>query len=168
MAGKVFRHNRGKEPIFFEVEKDDGELLRFDCRPSIPGGLILAFTDMIGRGDDATVEEKTAAGRSAIQVMKDLLQAAIMPAQRNLFWDMLNGKSTEGMIDAEQMMEIAEHLGEAYAERPTGQPSESGSPTTSNGSPSRDGQPPAVVTYSRSTPADSSTSSNTGEKSVPL
>jgi len=167
MAGKVFRHNRGKAAIFFEVEKDDASLIRFDCRPSIPGGLILAFTDMAG-GAEGSPDERTSAGKSAIRIVKDLFRAAIMPAQQDLFWAMLNGTSDEGMIDTEQMMEIAEHLGEAYAERPTGPNSDAGSPTTSNGSPSTDGQLPAVLTYSRSTPAVSSTSSSTGERSVSL
>jgi hypothetical protein len=169
MAGKVFRRQTGKAPVFFEVEKDDGELLRFNCRQSIPGGLVLAFSSLSAETEpDASMSEKLAASKGVVQVVKDLLSAAIVPPQQEQFWAMLNGTSPDGMIDVETMMEIAEYLGEAYAERPTGPSSATGSQTTSNGSLSRDGAPGAVLTYSRLTPVESSTSSSTGAKNVPL
>ncbi|HEX6686811.1 MAG TPA: hypothetical protein VF062_28860 [Candidatus Limnocylindrales bacterium] len=168
MAGKVFRRQTGKAAVYFEVEKENGDLLRFDCRPSIPGGLILAFSDLAAPDADGSDEDRIAAGRGAIKIVKDLLRAAIVPAQQELFWSMLDGTSADGMIDVETMMEIADYLGEAYAERPTGPSSGAGSPTTSSGSPSRDGAPGAVLTYSRLTPVEPSISSSTGQRSVPL
>lgn len=166
MAGKTFRRTTGQEPMFFEVEKDDGGLIRFDCRPQIPGGVLLAFTS--GGAQGATENDRLAIGRSAIQAVRAMFRHAIVKAQQEHFWAMINGESEDGLIDVGTMMEIAEYLSEAYAERPTGEPSGSGSPTTSNGSRSTDGAPPMVSTYSRLTPVGPSTSSSTGGRSVPL
>lgn len=164
MAGKVFRRQASKDTLFFEVEKEDGDLLRFDCRSSIPGGVILSFSELIGGTDgDATDAEQLAAGKGALKIVHELFKAAILKGQQALFWSMVNGDAEEGFIDIEQLMQIAMYLGEAYAARPTGVPSSDGSPKTSSGSPSRDGAPPAAqVTYSRLTPVESSTSSSIG------
>lgn len=168
MAGKVFRRQASNETLFFEVEKEDGELLRFDCRSSIPGGVILSFSELIGGDQEGgTDAEQLAAGKGALKIVHELFKAAIVRPQQALFWSMVNGEADEGFIDIAQLMEIAMYLGEAYAARPTGVPSSAGSPKTSSGSPSRDGAPPpAQVTYSRLTPVESSTSSSTGPRAA--
>lgn len=167
MAGKVFRRQASKDALFFEVEKEDGGLLRFDCRATIPGGVILSFSELLGGGEDSSDAEQLAAGKGALKIVHELFKAAIVRPQQELFWSMVNGNAEEGFIDIAQLMEIAMYLGEAYAARPTGAPSSDGSPKTSNGSPSRDGAPPAEpVTYSRSMPAESSISSSTGPRAA--
>jgi hypothetical protein len=150
MAGKTFRRSAEVAPVFFQVELDDGKLLRFDCRRSVPGGVALAFADAGGLDEDASESQR---GSAAIRATKALFEAAIVPDQQAKFWAMVNGQDPDGLIDLPTMSEIAYWLGEAYTERPTGQSSADGSPGTNGGSHSTDGAAPEASTYSRSQPS---------------
>jgi len=117
MAGKTFRRSAEVAPVFFQVELDDGKLLRFDCRRSVPGGVALAFADAGGLDEDASESQR---GSAAIRATKALFEAAIVPDQQAKFWAMVNGQDPDGLIDLPTMSEIAYWLGEAYTARPTG------------------------------------------------
>jgi len=64
MAGKTFRRSAEVAPVFFQVELDDGKLLRFDCRRSVPGGVALAFADAGGLDEDASESQRGSAARA--------------------------------------------------------------------------------------------------------
>lgn len=130
--------------MFFEVELEDGSLRRFDCNPSIPGGVVLHFADITTGGDDGMQR-----GASAISAVKDLFKAAIVRRQQDQFWAMVNGDDPQGVIDISILMEVAFYLAEAYTERPTGASSANGSSGTTSGSDSTAGARPEVLTYSR-------------------
>ena len=149
MSGKTFTRTARQDKIFFNVELDSGELLRFDCRDQVPGGIVLGVSKLAGDGGD-TQAERIKQGAAAITLIQKLLRAAIMKPQQAKFWAMVEGEDEDGMIDMPQMVDIAMALAEVYTERPTGTSSETGSPRTTDGSSSTDGAPPEVLTYSRS------------------
>ena len=93
MAGKTFRRSAEVAPVFFQVELDDGKLLRFDCRRSVPGGVALAFADAGGLDEDASESQR---GSAAIRATKALFEAAIVPDQQAKFWAMVNGQDPDG------------------------------------------------------------------------
>jgi hypothetical protein len=161
MTGKVFKRTARESKIWFEVELDDGSLRRFDCRDQVPGGIVLSVANLVDP-DMAAMDR----GAAAVDTITRLLKAAIVKPQQARFWAMVQGEDEDGMIDVPQLMEIASALAEEYTERPTGEPSEPGSPPTVNGVASTPGASPAgVTTYSRSLPSGPSTLSKPGAKS---
>jgi hypothetical protein len=138
MARKTYKKARRTDPVELEFEADNGDMILIRCVDDIPGGVIFDFS-----GDS----------KDQIGSAKNLFDKAIIPADRALFWSMMNADDgAPGVITASQMMEMAEDLAEEYTARPTGVPSGTGSPKTSNGSPSTGGASNEVSTYSRSEP----------------
>lgn len=158
MSGKTFRRavRSADAKIWFKVDADDGSLIHFNCNDSVPGGIVLAFAGETTPDEGLSEEEVLKRqGTSSIAAVKNLFRHAIVKAQQDLFWSMVNGvEGAPGVIDMAQLIAIGNELAGDYSERPTGDSSEPGQPRTSTGSPSTDGRSPAVVTYSRSTPVD--------------
>lgn len=169
MSGLVFRRTARDSKIYFEVELDDGSLRRFDCRDQVPGGIVLSVAHLVDSGT-SQVEQ----GLAAVNTITRLLKAAIIKPQQKLFWRMVDGEDDDeddddyvgGVIDVPQLMEIATALAEVYTDRPTGGPSEPGSPPTDNGPGSTPGASPmGETTYSRSLPSAPTASSRPGVSS---
>lgn len=161
MGGKTFRRavRSAEAKVWFEVETAKGDVVKFHCNDSIPGGIILNFAGETTPAEGQTKEQmQQEQGAAAIASARHLFNAAIVADEQELFWAMANGKpGAPGVIDLPMLLAIADMLAEEYSERPTGESSDPGQPRTSSGSPSTAGVSPAVVTYSRSMPVDAST-----------
>lgn len=145
MARKSYKRAERKDPVEMEFERENGEFVLIRCVDDIPGGVMFDFS-----GGGAQADQLAAA--------RNLFDKAVIPADRALFWSMVNGEDdAPTTIGATVLMQIAEDLAEAYTARPTGEPSGSGSQKTSNGSRSTAGASQEVSTYSRSLPTGPST-----------
>jgi hypothetical protein len=139
MAGKAYQRATRKDPIWFSVPDENDEQVRFDCRPSVPGGLIL---DMGG------LEIST--GPDTKKMVDEFMAAALDEEQNEKFQRM--ARDPQCGIDMNMLIDIIVDLGEQYTtrENPTSEQSASTSPKTASGGNLTGGVSPEVLTYSRS------------------
>jgi hypothetical protein len=135
-----------------EIEFDiDGRIFR--CQPQLPAGLIMRFADVTSGDDD---ENDTAASNSnMISFIRDFLDAAIVPEQRQEMHDLLNNPDVP--ISINLLLDVLTWLAAEYTARPTGESSSATSSPPSSGQDSTDGRSPTVTTYSRPEPVGAQT-----------
>lgn len=139
MAGKAYQRATRKDPIWFSVPDENDEQVRFDCRPSVPGGLVL---DMGGLEISSGPETK--------KMVEEFFEAALDEEQNTVFQRM--ARDPKCGIDMNMLIDIIVDLGEQYTarENPTSEASPSTSPKTASGGSLTGGVSPGDVTYSRS------------------
>lgn len=119
------------EPITFEIY---GQVFR--CRPALQGVVLINFIA-------ESASDDSAAGAKAVL---EFFNKAIRPEDRERFFEMTN--SEDYVIPMETLSEIMDFLVEAYAARPTQQPTPSGTGPETTGTTSMDEQSYPVVPVS--------------------
>lgn len=152
MSSKTFRVAVQTERISFTLEYLQGGKPAskvFNCRPTVPVGLILQFADI---GSMKGEDEKS--GSEALDMIKQLYKAAIVPEEFPAFEALLD--DPDAGITVDMYSEIAGWLAGEYTARPTGENSESSPPASSSGTDSTVGASPVVLSYSKSVPVEAS------------
>lgn len=164
MSSKTFRVATQTEKIQFTLEWTDpaGELREqiFHCRPTVPLQLILDFADMSTKSDPEADDADSKAGVAAMEMVKTLYEAAIVPTEYPSFKAILEDPDTG--IDIATYSEIAGWLAGEYTARPTGENSPNSSPPASSGKDLTGGASQTELTYFRPEQPVVTTSSNTG------
>jgi|SRR6478735_727231 len=134
-----------------EIEFDiDGRV--FKCQPQLPAGLIMRFADVTAGDND---DDTGASNSNMIAFIRDFLDAAIVPEQRQEMRDLLNDPDVP--ISINLLLDILTWLAGEYTARPTGESSSPTSSPPSSGQDSTDGHSPTVTTYSRPEPVGAQT-----------
>jgi hypothetical protein len=142
MAKRSFQTAVNTDPIEFDI---DGRTFR--CQPQLPAGLIMRFADVTAANDD---KDDTSGNTEMIKFIRDFLNAAIVPEQRQEMLDLLDNPDVPVSINL--LIDVLSWLATEYTARPTGpSPSATSSPPSS-GPGSTDGHKPGVTTYSRPEP----------------
>ena len=144
------------EPLEFKLS---GQI--FTCHNEVPAGLLL---DLASAGSRASrrrrVAEDDEAGGLTVEALMSFFEGALEPESYSRFSEVI--RSPEIIVPMGTISDIASWLAEEYSDRPTGGNSSDTSNSRSSGGESTGVPSPGAVTYARSLPPASSTTSNGG------